>query len=75
MKLSRPVYESLPYVYMAAGIGAIVVSFLWREPRWSDWLAAFGAVALVSGLVLTLKRRDYRIQQRHYGGRFEAEDE
>ena len=75
MKLNRPLYESLPYVYIVVGIGAIVVSFLWREPRWSDWLALFGAVAVVTGLVLTLKRRDYRIQQRHYGGHFEEEED
>ena len=73
MKLSRPVYESLPYAYIVLGVGALVASFLWRAPRWADWLAAFGAVAIVTGLVLALKRRDYRIQQRHYGGRFEDE--
>ena len=74
MRLSRAVYESLPYVYMAIGIGAFAVSFLWREKDWSDLLAGFGLVVLVTGLVLTLRRRDYRIQKRRYGAAFDEDE-
>ena len=74
MRLSRPLYEALPYVYMAIGIAAVAASFLWRAPGWSDLLAAFGMIALVIGLVLVLKRRDYRIQKRRYGAAFVDDD-
>lgn len=74
MRLSRPLYESLPYVYIAAGIVAIAASFQWRVAGWSDGLAAFGLIALVIGLMLVLKRRDYRIQKRRYGAAFDDDD-
>jgi hypothetical protein len=75
MRLSRPVYEALPYVYMLVGIAALAASFLFRFPRWSDMLAVFGLVAAVIGLMLVLKRRDYRIQKRRYGGAFDDDDD
>jgi hypothetical protein len=49
-------------------------SFAWRVADWSGILALFGLVAVTGGLVLALRRRDYRIQQRHYGSDFEAEE-
>jgi len=36
-------------------------------------MAGFGVVAVVGGLVLVLRRRDYRIQKRHYGADFDEE--
>jgi hypothetical protein len=74
MRLSRPVYESLPYVYMGLGAGALVFSYYWRVPVWSDVVVGVGLLSLVCGLVLVLKRRDYRIQQRRYGGNLDEED-
>ncbi|MGH8130052.1 MAG: hypothetical protein ACRES3_04265 [Steroidobacteraceae bacterium] len=74
MRINRPIYESLPYVYMAIGVAAVAMSFLWRLPPWSDLMAAFGAIAVIVGLVLALKRRDYRIQKRHYGADFDDDD-
>ncbi len=74
MRVSRPLYELLPYAYVLVGIGAIVTSFLWREPVWSNVMAVLGLVAIVSGLVLVLRRRDYRIQQRHYGADLDDPD-
>ncbi len=75
MRLSRSVYESLPYVYMLIGVGACAASFLWRAAVWSDAATVFGLIAVVTGLVLTLKRRDYRIQKRRYGTAFEDDDD
>lgn len=74
MRVARPLYESLPYVYVAIGIVAVCASFVWRVVEWSGILALFGLVAIVGGLVLALRRRDYRIQKRHYGGEFEGEE-
>jgi hypothetical protein len=73
MRLSRPLYESLPYVYIAIGIAAVGASFAWRVAEWSAIMAVFGLVAIVGGLVLALRRRDYRIQKRHYGSDFEED--
>ncbi len=71
MRIARPLYESLPYLYIAIGLAAVAASFVWRMADWSGLLAGFGAVAILGGLVLVLRRRDYRIQKRHYGSEFE----
>ncbi len=71
MRIVRPLYESLPYVYVVIGAAAVVASFLWRVAEWSGLIAAFGLVSIVGGLVLILRRRDYRIQKRHYGAAFD----
>ena len=71
MRISRPLYESLPYLYIAIGLIAFGASFVWRVAEWSGVLAAFGLVAILGGLVLALRRRDYRIQKRHYGAEFD----
>ena len=75
MRVARPLYESLPYVYIAIGAAAIVASFAWRVAEWSGIRGGFGVVATVGGLVLVLRRRDYRIQKRHYGADFDEENE
>jgi hypothetical protein len=75
MRVSRPVYEALPYAYILAGVIAVAMSFLWRELGWSGWLAGFGMIAIVMGLVLALRRRDYRIQMRRYGTDFDEDED
>lgn len=74
MRVARPLYEALPYIYIVIGVAAVGASFAWRVADWSGILALFGLVAVTGGLVLALRRRDYRIQQRHYGSDFEAEE-
>ena len=74
MRIARSLYESLPYVYIAVGVVAALTSFLWRVPPWSDIMAGFGLAAVVTGLVLVLRRRDYRIQKRRYGAEFDDEE-
>jgi hypothetical protein len=73
MRISRPLYEALPYAYMVIGAAAVGASFAWRVANWSGILAVFGLVACLGGLVLALRRRDYRIQKRHYGADIEDE--
>ena len=74
MRLSRNVYEALPYVYMLVCVVAFAASYVWRAQAWSDLMAGFGVLMLVAGLVLALRRRDYRIQKRRYGGAFDDDE-
>ena len=60
MWLSKPVYEALPFAYMAVGLAVAIASFV-PEPRpWSLALTVVGLCMLTGGLVLWLRRRDYR---------------
>ena len=74
MRIARTIYEALPWVYMILGAAAIAASYLWRQPLWTEALAVCGLAAVVLGLMLVLRRRDYRIQQRRYGAELEDED-
>jgi len=68
MRLSRPVYESLPYFYMAIGGLAIFVFYL--DPEGLRGVIAFviGLVAETAALMLLLRRQDYRALSREYSG-------
>ena len=60
MWLSEPVYEFLPYYYMALGIVAGFGSYRIDVWYWAEVLVIVALSSFVSGLVLWLKRRDYR---------------
>jgi hypothetical protein len=68
MHLSRPVYEGLPWLYIAAGIAALGVSYLMGDSRAVGLLAGLaGLAALLAGVVVLLRRRDYRQLRSQYG--------
>jgi hypothetical protein len=68
MRLARPVYESLPYVYMAIAGLAIFVFYL-DPPGWHAGIAfAIGLIAATAALTLLLRRRDFRELSREYSG-------
>lgn len=60
MWLSKPVYESLPYYYLVAGIAALGLGWFLDLGYWPEVCFAAGFIALVAGAVLLLKRRAYR---------------
>lgn len=60
MWLSDLIYESLPYYYMMLGGIAGIASYRLETWYWPELLALISAASLVTGLVLWLKRRDYR---------------
>ncbi|PZN35167.1 MAG: hypothetical protein DIU71_00790 [Proteobacteria bacterium] len=66
MWLARPVYEFLPYLYML--IGAVVLGASWFAPEgiWPSALLVLGSLCLVGGLVVWLRRRDYRTRAAEY---------
>jgi hypothetical protein len=65
MWIPRPLYEVIPYVYIAAGVALPVAAFFTEGgPR--SLLLAGGALGLIAGLVLLMRRRDYRASQTEY---------
>jgi hypothetical protein len=68
MRLARPVYESLPYLYMAIGGLAIFVFYL--DPVGLRGVITFviGIIAAIAALTLFLRRRDFRELSREYSG-------
>jgi len=69
MWVSRPVYESLPYIYLLAGALSLAASMYMNHWYWPTICFATGVVCLVAGLVVLLKRRDYRATDRRGGQR------
>lgn len=69
MWLARPVYEFLPYLYMVAGALFLVASWYLTEGRWPLLLLGAGTLCLLAGIVLWLRRRDYRTVQSEYNSR------
>ena len=68
MRLARPVYESLPLLYMVIGAAAILVFYL--DPPGVGGKVAFiiGLCAEIAALTLFLRRLDYRTLSREYSG-------
>jgi hypothetical protein len=68
MRLARPVYESLPYLYMA--IGAIAIFVFYLDPVGLRAVVAFaiGVLTETAALTLLLRRLDYRALSREYSG-------
>jgi hypothetical protein len=68
MRLARPVYESLPYFYMA--LGALAIFLFYLDPVGPHAIVAFaiGVIAATAGLTLVLRRQDYRALSREYTG-------
>jgi hypothetical protein len=65
MWIPRPLYEVLPYVYMAAGAAALGVAFfVERAPH--GLLLLLGGLGLTVGLVLWMRRRDFRASRAEY---------
>ena len=65
MRLARPFYESLPFIYGLIGAAAIGVSYF--APGLGGKVAFFiGFCGLTAALTLALRRQDYRHMSREY---------
>ncbi len=60
MWVSKPIYECLPYFYLASGVISLLASMYLNHWHWPTICFVVGVSTLVGGLVLFLKRRDYR---------------
>lgn len=65
MWVSKPIYESLPYFYLLTGIISLSASMYLNHWHWPSICFALGLSSLVGGLVVLLKRRDHRVQERN----------
>jgi hypothetical protein len=68
MRLARPVYESLPLLYMVIGVGAILIFYVDGPSLGGKIAFAIGFVAEIAALTLFLRRQDYRALSREYSG-------
>jgi hypothetical protein len=60
MWVSKPFYESLPYLYLVVGVLALVAAMYVNYWYWPTICFSVGLFGLVAGLVVLLKRRDHR---------------
>ena len=69
MYLPRGVYELLPYLYVAVGVLLVLLSAGHRDSSWSSGAFGGGALAIVVGIVVILRRRSYREDAGRYDPR------
>jgi len=65
-RLSRPLYEALPWIYLLCGVAALVVSYLQPSHVMSFVIGIPGLLATVGGIVVMLRRRDFRKMSAEY---------
>jgi hypothetical protein len=65
-RLSKPLYEGLPWLYMLCGALALVASYCVHSAFASAVLGIPGLAALLGGIVVLLRRRDYRRMRAKY---------
>jgi hypothetical protein len=66
LQLSKPIYESLPWVYALGGAVLIAISHQLHSGVLSVLLLLAGALALVGGAAIWLRRRDFRATRAEY---------
>jgi hypothetical protein len=65
MWIPHVLYEALPLVYIAAGVLQLLCAFFIEAgPR--ALLLVLGAACVTGGLVVWMRRRDYRARQAEY---------
>jgi len=69
MWLARPIYEFLPYLYMLVGVALLGAAWFIEMSTLPSVFLVVGVLSLMAGLVLWLRRRDYRTRQSEYNSR------
>jgi hypothetical protein len=66
-RLSRPLYEGLPWIYVVGGALALVGSYICPWKGLSMPIGLLGLLGVLGGFVVLLRRRDFRAMQSEYG--------
>lgn len=69
MWIARPLYELIPYLYMLVGLVLLGAAWLIDMEALPGLLLLLGAVSLLAGIVLWLRRKDYRTTQAEYSSK------
>jgi hypothetical protein len=69
MWIARPIYELLPYAYIL--VGAVLLGAAWflNMETLPGVLLVIGSLSMLAGIVLWLRRKDYRTRQAEYTNR------
>jgi len=59
--LTKPIYETLPYFYVLGGLGLLIASMYLDYWFWPTICLIAGIGCLILGLVILLRRRDFRV--------------
>jgi len=65
-RLSRPIYEGLPWFYVGCGLLALMASYFQDSKAISLILGLLGLACVLGGVVVLLRRRDFRELSAHY---------
>jgi hypothetical protein len=68
MWFPRPVYEALPYAYGLIGALLAAAAFMFESAPHGLLLTA-GVIAIIVGLVIWMRRREYRASHAEYDRR------
>jgi hypothetical protein len=68
MWFPRPVYEALPYAYSLIGAGLVLAAFLFDSAP-HGLLLVLGVSGMTVGLVIWMRRREYRASHAEYDRR------
>jgi len=66
-RLSRPLYEGLPWIYVAVGLVALFGSYVSPYRALSVIIGLMGFLGLLAGIVVLLRRRGFRDMRSQYG--------